>query len=56
MNFLEKTAEDNQRGSPLYFFLDKILTKCEEGTSNDNPRGKPLDFFRDQFEMKYYED
>ena len=47
MNHKERTAQVNQRGRPLDFFLDQFLTKYEERTSQDNQRGTPFDFFVD---------
>jgi predicted lipoprotein with Yx(FWY)xxD motif len=49
MNHKDRTAQVNQRGRPLDFFVDQFSTKYEEGTSQENKRGRPLDFFVDQF-------
>jgi hypothetical protein len=53
MNYLEWTAQDNQRGRTFDFFADQFLTKCDVRTSQAIQRGRPLDFFLDQFEMNY---
>ena len=45
MNYLERTAQDNQKGRPHEIVVDQFETKCEERTSQDNQRGRPLDFF-----------
>ncbi len=49
MNYLERTAQDNQRGRPFDFLVDQFLTKYEERTAQDNQRARPFDFFVDQF-------
>jgi hypothetical protein len=50
MNYLKKTAQDNQSGSPFDFFVDQFSTKYEERTSQDNQRGRPHEIVVDQFE------
>ena len=54
MNQKDRTAQVNQRGRPLDFFVDQFLTKCEEMTSQNNQRGRPFDFFVDNYLTKCY--